>query len=93
MQRGGGRGRATVHLPTPEFLPPPEGFWTVVFYLSNVCKYYHLQTENNLSFHKIPHPALQRHGQEKCQGAIAFTPRPHPVYAIAPLPTLIDGRV
>ena len=32
--------------------PPPEGFWTVVFYLSNVCKYYHLLTEIYLNFLK-----------------------------------------
>ena len=48
--RAGGGGNS--QLAPLEFLPPPEGFWTVVFYLSNVCKYYHLQTENNLNFLK-----------------------------------------
>ena len=32
-------------------LPPPEGLiWTVVFYLNNVYKYFHLHTENNFYF-------------------------------------------
>ena len=47
----GGGGNSP--LAPPEFLPPPEGFLTVVFYLNKVCKYYHLQTENDLNFLNI----------------------------------------
>ena len=88
--RAEGWGGNSPFAPSPEFLSPPEGFSTVVFYLINVCKYFHLQTENNLNFLKLcfvvllPPPQGGGGQKKSCAArAIFWPPAPAPFQTVS----------